>query len=156
MRSYSFLLVCVLAIMPLNSYSYNWNNCKKDTWDGTLNHFYGTGFFNFLTSSSQWSSSTGACSMLGQIEDQKKYFIAQNLDNLIIDSARGIGEYLNAYLSLTGCSQDSLKNTSSVIQSNFVKIYGEKLQNSPEQTYEQLENIFNGDPIIRTFCKIKV
>lgn len=141
----------IFAILFLNSatsYAYNWKRCKKEVF------FSGNGVGMFISTSSYFSS-TGYCSALGQIEDQKKYFIAQNLEPLIMDSARGQGEYLNAYLSLSGCNQDGLQDAGRIVQKNFIKIYGEGLQNSPEQTYGQLQNIFNTDSVIKTSCKIK-
>jgi hypothetical protein len=95
-------------------------------------------------SSSQWTSSTGACAMVGIIEDQKKYFIAQNLEPLKIDSARGNGEYLNAYLNLSGCSQNQMPHVQKMIQNNFTNIYGTDLANSPEKSYERIEAILIG------------
>lgn len=97
-----------------------------------------------LVSSSQSFSSWGECSMLGSADFQKQLFLAQNLEPLKIDSAKGHGEYLHAYLNLSGCSQDSLKYTDSIIQKNFIKVYGEDLNNPPQKIYEQLETLLNG------------
>lgn len=140
MFKYKILISIILLLLSTQSYAYNWDKCKRDVYPKY--DFWGLGNgIAFFTSSSQWSSSTGACSMLGQIEDQKKYFIAQNLDNLIIDSARGNGEYVYAYAELAGCSRNARQKYSGFLQKYFTIIYGETLDNSAEQVYEKLETL---------------
>ena len=95
-----FFLIFLLLISS-SSYAFNWKKCKKEVYN-EFSPVSTTG--GPIGSTLSYVSSTGGCSATAMIhEDQKKLYVAQNLDNLQIDIARGQGEYLDTYASLSGC-----------------------------------------------------
>lgn len=124
--------VVTLVLNANISFAFNWDNCSKKV------GFGGNGLGLFVSTSS-FVSSTGHCAAIGQVEDQKKHFIAHNLDRLIIDSSKGAGEYLSAYLLLSGCSSSKINETGIIIQKNLQSIYGNNLEKKPEESYKSID-----------------
>ena len=112
--------------------------------------------FGVLTSCTSFISSTGPCSAIGMIqEDKKKLYVAQNLDNLKIDIAKGQGEYLNAYACLSGCDQKTQNELARLFQKNFTEIYGGGPEKEPRAIYESMEKVMKSDPVISSGCYVK-
>lgn len=126
------IFVVSLVFHANTSVAFNWDLCSKKV------GFGGNGLGLFVSTSS-FISSTGHCSAIGQIEDQKKHFIAHNLDRLIIDSSKGAGEYLSAYLLLSGCSSNKINETGIIIQKNLQSIYGNDLEKKYEESYKSID-----------------
>lgn len=162
MRLYSLILLCVVVFWSLPTYSFNAKHCRDQLFVPVTSRVPPSPVTWLLittiapTSTSQFVSSSGSCSAVAETEFQKKYFIAQNLEPLKIDSARGRGEYLSAYLSLSGCSGNARKEYSRFLQNNFTKIYGEKLDNSSLQVYERLEWLIKNDENLKKFAVFQV
>ena len=107
-----------------------------------------------LVSTSSFLSSTGECSMLGQSAHDKKVFLAQNFEELKTDSARGGGEYLLAYASLSRCSQSASTQLPKSFQKNFKMIYGERISKEPKEVFEAMEIVIQSDPELALGCNI--
>lgn len=141
--------VIVILLLPSLCFSFDWQRCKELLPESSIGL---APIFFTMTSSGQWSTSTGDCSMTSEVGIEKKLFMVQNQDRLIIDSAKGEGEYLNAYLSLSNCNSNKISKAQDVIRSNFINIYGADLNNTPEESYNSLETLINNDPILNFFC----
>lgn len=127
-----------------SSMAFNWDRCSDKVF------FSGNGVGIFLSTSS-FVSSTGSCKAIGEV-DQKKYFIAQNYEPLKIDLARGGGEYLYAYAEFFGCTGEARLEYSGYLQRNFIKIYGEKLDNSTERIFINIEQIVKENKNLSLAC----
>ncbi|OFZ15271.1 MAG: hypothetical protein A2X86_08070 [Bdellovibrionales bacterium GWA2_49_15] len=136
----------LMIILIDHSFAFSWKRCHKEWIQST----FGTGV---AISTTSFVSSTGACSAIGMnTQDQKKLFVAQNSDKLMEDSARGGGEYLSAYASLSGCLQDGRDKLPVVFQRNFVQIFGDKNPDEPEAINRAMENAIKSDPILASRC----
>lgn len=72
---------------------------------------------------------TSNCSQHSIVKTEKEaiYFAESNHDQLMLDIARGEGEYLSAFSEIVGCKEESLGKS---LQKNFNKIYVEESDNS--------------------------
>lgn len=139
------LLIISIILFSSSCLAYNHSKCRK-----TLHSSF---LFGGVMSTSSFVSSTGDCAMIGMAEHDKKVFIAHNLDQITIDAARGQGEYLSAYASLSGCSKSASEKFGNTLQNNFTKVFGQKLDHSPEQTYGRIEGVISNDPELRKLCR---
>lgn len=147
--------IIILVVIFLNSttcFAFNWDKCKK-VFKGSNNLI--TASTAATGSSSSYISSTGDCAMIGMAAHDKKAFIAHNLDHIQSDSARGQGEYLSAYATLSGCSKAGSKKLGNTLQSNFSRVFGDKVEYSAKQAYERIESLISDDPKLRISCKPK-
>ena len=138
----------VSLFFSTQSHAFDWDKCNSDM------EKYPVGIDVFILSS-QFSSSWGGCSMLGDVVHDKKLFIAYNLDHLRSDSARGAGEYLSAYSYLSGCSETASQKLIKLLRSNFTQVFGQQLEYPPKQAYEQIEQLIFDDPELRIGCKLR-
>lgn len=130
------IILTLFLFLSHSACAYNDEKCRKVAFEGMG--------WGFLVSTTSYVSSFGPCSAIGSVEHQKELFVAQNLEPLKIDSARGSGEYLNAYLNLSGCNQNKMPHVQKVIQNNFINIFGTDLTNPPEKSYDKLESVLFG------------
>ena len=92
--------------------------------------------------------------MLGQVEHDKKVFVAHNVDYLKFDSARSGGEYIEAYATLAGCNQQAKLELSQVFQKNFVQIFGGDNHKQAQQIYESMEEVISNDKSLNASCHV--
>ncbi|MFP5492918.1 MAG: DUF3015 family protein [Bacteriovoracia bacterium] len=95
-----FFIWC-LIIIPLYAEAFNGRNCYRflERW-----RYLGVPIF---TGTSQYSTSTGACSAIGlNKEDQAQYFYAFNQDKVLEDIAKSKGEYLASFERILGCKME--------------------------------------------------
>ncbi|MFT6069644.1 MAG: hypothetical protein ACJAT2_001575 [Bacteriovoracaceae bacterium] len=104
------------------------------------------GSWGWLTSSSQFLSSWGQCSMIGLApQERPKFFVAQNVDKLIIDSAKGEGEYLASFSKLASCDAYTSQKLPDRLQNNLKQIYGDDLQNDAQEVYKRISELVRAD-----------
>lgn len=101
---------------------------------------------NVGVSSSQFLSSWGECSMVGEVEKVRRTFIAQNLMYLQQDMAKGRGEYLSAYARLHECNEEGMSLFGRSMKEKYFEI--EKLERS--QNFESIYLMMEGP-----FMKLK-
>ena len=75
------------------------------------------------------TSGTSNCSQhsIVKVEKEAIYFPEANHNQLMLDIARGEGEYLNAFSEIVGCKEDKLGKS---LQTNFNKTYSDVNENS--------------------------
>jgi len=141
--------IIILITLFSSSYlsAFNWDKCTRK---------YKNPVLGLPISTTSFVSSTGACAMISMAAHDKKVFIAHNLNNLQSDSARGDGEYLSAYASLSGCNKITSERLKKSLQTNFTDVFGHNVDNLPERAYEEIEELIFADPILKLGCKIKV
>jgi len=61
--------------------------------------------------------------MIGQIEHDQKLFLAINLDQVKLDSARGGGEYLDSYAQLGKLASEEKLMLFRFIQKNYAFVF---------------------------------
>lgn len=141
---YFFIIV---SFSSLSVRAFNWDICyEKVISKGTIN---GDGAF---LSSSSFTSSTGDCAMIGEVNHDKKIFYVQNYEYIKRDIASGGGEYINAYSVLVKCSTLAQERLPDILRSNFHHIYGNLLY-SPEETYKNLEKIIVNSSL-GSYCRL--
>nr|BDT28442.1 hypothetical protein BHI3_19080 [Bacteriovorax sp. HI3] len=141
---YLMLFSCLL--MSTQSYSFDEKKCRKISSSGN-----GVGLFLSTTS---FVSSTGECAMIGMGENDKKVFLVNNSDPLKVDMSRGSGEYLDAYAILSGCDLKAKEYLPTLLQKNYVEIWGEE-EKETKAIYDSLEKIMNNDSKIKSGCSFK-
>lgn len=109
------LLFIIIFTFPSISYSFNAKKCDQGAGKSFL--------FGSLISTTSFISSTGDCAMIGQAEHDQKLFLAMNLDQVKLDSARGGGEYLDSFAHLAKLTTSETKTFSKLIQQNFSFIF---------------------------------
>ena len=138
MKKYNgFLMMCFLfSISTANGFE--WNKCKGIAYAGL-----GGGWF---TSSTQWTSSFGKCSMMGLSPfERPKVFVAMNIDKLSVDSSKGNGEYLASFSKLASCDTHTSQKLPDRLQNNLKQIYGVDLQSSAEEVYNRISELVRTD-----------
>lgn len=113
-------LIFLTCLLVMDAFAFNWNKCNSNLARSRNTSFWGS---NFSTSSSQFTTSTGDCAMIGQVEHDQKVFLALNLDKIKIDAARGGGEYLEAYTQVAQMSKLDLQNYFAKVQRNYSFIF---------------------------------
>lgn len=114
--------------------AFNWNRCSSSIDRKRSTALWGS---NFFTSSSQFSTSTGDCAMIGEKSHDEKVYFAQNFDEIKIDVARGGGDYLFALTSYSECKNINIYKYGQRAQENFEEIYSSSIENS----FEKLINL---------------
>ena len=140
------VLALILSFFCENIQAFDWDSCMKDKFAESFQ------LMMPVISSTQFMSSWGGCAMIGIANHDKKVFLAHNLDQIQNDSARGGGEYLQAYSQLSGCDSDASKKLSIILKENFIKIYGVDGSKQPQEIYESMEEIMKSDPNISSGC----
>ncbi len=150
----SLLVIFVMSI-AINSYAYSWKKCKKgDSWAGA--GAYGFLIGNMLLSTMEFSTSTGGCAMIGMVGHDKKVFIAQNLEQLKLESVLGAGEYISAYATIAGCSREASLILFNELQNNYDTIYGKDYLLPFNQVHNNIEKLIKHNEILSKSCRIKV
>lgn len=94
------------------------NGLASQTFAVTTNGTFGNGTFGI-------TSGTSNCEKPASFSSNQKLqeFVADNMDNLARDIARGNGEYLNTLAVLAGVPEGSRAEFYSRLQANFSSIY---------------------------------
>ncbi len=94
------------------------NGLASQTFAVTTNGTFGNGTFGI-------TSGTSNCEKPANFSSNQKLqeFVADNMDNLARDIARGNGEYLNTLAVLAGVPEGSRADFYSRLQDNFSSIY---------------------------------
>lgn len=146
-----FLYILLVSLFSSKAFSFNWEKCSR---------FFDrahpvTSIFYVMSSSSQFSISTGDCAMIGMAAHDRKVFLSYNLENIQTDSARGYGEYITAYALLSGCNEAGRKALPTHFQKNFIQIFGEGVEKKPKAIYESMEYLIQTNPMTSKHCKLK-
>ena len=96
---FKMFLITFIFLAFKNSFAFNGEKCKRFLDKGTLT----SGAVFLTTSTFQYVSSTGACSLIGKLDHDSKVFVADNYNQLKVDFARGYGEYAMTFASMYGC-----------------------------------------------------
>ena len=90
------------------------------------------------------------------MKEQRKQFLYANTENLLLDSARGNGEYINALAQLSGCRNEvANKIFARTIQQNFERIYFEGVKSAtPEKIGPRIDKLIKLNARLRYACKI--
>lgn len=150
------ILILLIIIFSSETYAFNKMKCFKvryATGIGELDIFLAT--TALPTTTAQYITSTGGCSALGMNEKERVIFVVENSDHLRDESARGTGEYLEAYAILSGCSDHAKSYLPKVFQRNFKQIYGDKKERPLEDVYEEMDNLVHRDPVLMQGCGTK-
>lgn len=107
------------------------------------------------TYSSQVTSSWGECSLVGA-HDQRNQFLYANSDNVMVDSARGRGEYVDALAQLSGCQGEKTRESfGAAMQKNFEQVYFDgKNEAKPEKVGARIDKVILSHPELKRSCKI--
>lgn len=139
------------------SYTYNSEECSKTAKKIESKFFKGAGgdipFITYFPSTwaSQFTSSWGGCAAIG-IREQRELFIATNSINLIADSARGSGEYIDALAELSGChGVNAREYFGAALQKNFNFLYF-NFVNSPEEINLRIDSLIRSQPLLKKLC----
>ncbi len=83
----------------------------------------------FLNATFGMTFGTSNCSQHSIVKTEKEaiYFAEANHNQLMLDIARGEGEYLSAFSEIVGCKENALGKS---LQSNFDKIYSDSSESS--------------------------
>ena len=156
------LLIALITGSPLwdsatVAYAFNNQRCisKYDFMSNQGEAFFATTTrpTDVSSTSSQFTSSWGECSALG-MREQREVFIASNADQLMIDSARGGGEYLEALADLSGCHDGpARKQFYSAMQKNFEAVYLNR-SDSPDAIGKRIDKVILSQPELKRMCKI--
>jgi len=143
------ILLLAIFIFSTEVYAFKWNKCRK----GIRNLFHHT--FVTGTSTTQFLSSWGPCSMIGATSQEKQQlFIATSLDKIKVDAAIGSGEYLTVLSQLYGCNTNGSEIFSQIMQNNFSMIFNNKGK-EPEQVYKNINVLINTNPRLIQSCYVK-
>ncbi|MFT6603418.1 MAG: hypothetical protein ACJARO_000928 [Bacteriovoracaceae bacterium] len=78
-------------------------------------------------------------------KDRPKSFIAKNADKLLIESAKGNGEYLTSFSKLASCDAFTSQKLPDRLQNKLKQIYGDDLQSSAEEVYNRISELVRAD-----------
>lgn len=140
----SFLIV-VFEILPICGNAFDWSKCQRFA-NKDIN---GGGY---IISSSQFTTSTGDCAMIGDVVHSRRVFVAYNLDKIQIDAARGAGEYLSVMASLYSCKNNDQESFSNLMQENYRQIFSPL--NSAERSLEKIDEVLISSKSKIGTCKV--
>jgi hypothetical protein len=110
-------------------------------------------FFSASTSTSQFLTSTGDCRLIGGVStEDKKYFIADNADQLMNDIVRAEGDYLEAVAFLYECEKKSFDQLARSLQKNVTTLFGKNLDYSPAKVSDELDSFIGSDLDLQKIC----
>ncbi|MFP5492922.1 MAG: DUF3015 family protein [Bacteriovoracia bacterium] len=112
----------------------------------------GSGLGVFLSTSS-YVSSTGDCAMMGQVDHDKKVFIAYNHDKLIDDFAKGSGEYSRSFARLHGCNKIGQERYPVFMKKHFKDVSRLNFESDFEKSFEKVESYFKTDAVLKSSCR---
>lgn len=125
-----FRIIIVIFIFSDKSYGYNSERCYA--FMERLRYGIGTGE---LISSTQFTSSFGECSLMGDREKEIERYFYINYNSIKTDASRGRGEFLDGLASLLSCNEEAGKRLSKYMQGDFEKIFNaedEKIKDAKE------------------------
>jgi hypothetical protein len=152
------ILILITLLTSQLALAYDHDACKKDL--GSMFSDDGAQFFTWLTAPFEWSSeftsSYGGCAAIG-LRERRDMFLLSNTDAVILDSARGQGEYVVALAALSGCRDlDSAKKFSQAVQRNLHGVYFEKDAPADSRVIEQrLDRLIESEPELRGKCGLR-
>jgi hypothetical protein len=139
-----FVVLGLVMLTGLQARAFNYRRCMDR---GIGNAYFG----GQLTSTTQFSSSWGPCTMIGAAPlEQRRLFIASTIDSIKLDSARGGGEYLTTMASLYGCDKNGALDFGPIVQRHYLEIFGEEGENSPEYVRTQVEGLIRRVPSLKS------
>lgn len=146
---YFRLVIIASATSYSEVYAFNYEKCTKG-----VEKYKTFIFLDVISSTLQYSSSWGDCSMLGLVEHDQKVFITQAYEPLQIDIARGGGEYADAFAEISKCNSLGKIEFKKELQKNFEKIYdGNSID--VEQTHLRILRVMRSDQVIAKNCKLE-
>lgn len=149
------MLIFILGNSP-KAFAFNWGKCKRGGLDtrGGIGTMVGASLLNMTTSSAQFLTSTGECAMLGVMENDKKVFIADNLDRMKDEFAKGSGEYSSSFARMHGCLQSGQTHFLKIMKKNYQSFREIETKSDFDKLYQYLEAPFQNDPFLLSSCKI--
>lgn len=113
-----FRIIILVFIFSNKSYGYNSERCNA--FMERLRYGIGTGE---LVSSSQFTSSFGECSLVGDRGKEIEMYFYVNYNSIKIDASRGNGEFLKGLITLLSCNEEACRRLSKYIQGDFEKFF---------------------------------
>lgn len=154
-----FVLVTLIFLDAQSAQAFNRRRCSK-TFDGSSksdglgrNERHWAKMFSSSTSSSQFTTSTGNCKLIGGIsKSEREFFIADNSQFLIKDIVHAEGDYLAAIGILYNCDRAAHEQMALKLQQNVTRIFGENLDHGPAQISDELDGLMESDLILKNIC----
>lgn len=105
----------LLIFYSSSSFGFNYRKCTQfmARW----------GYPSSLTSATQWTSSTGACSAMASRTEEKKRFFVINYEKFQNEAAQGRGEHLYTFGLLSGCSLTKQSEFNVLLKKNYQSIF---------------------------------
>ncbi len=138
-----------------------WDGNKCDQWRNIKHNrrpfpfSISTSTAKWGTSTSQFTTSSGACALFG-LREQRAVFIAENSEQLSLETAQGLGEYLDALAQLSGCETvQSQTQFKTVMQKNYATLYlnGTDMASAPKIA-AGIDRLIQGTPGLSHICQI--
>jgi hypothetical protein len=159
--------IITVLILTLVTSQVAWANRFGDAWEASHSRIHGRfarGRGNtasgglFLTSSTTITSLSSMALTTGGSLLQKvalrDEFLDQNLYAVMVDSAKGQGEYLQTLAALSGCDGvEAQGKFSSAIRSNFKSVYGSSTSD-PAAVSDQVDQMIQNDSELRKSCQL--
>ncbi len=142
------IVFIIMFFIPISVFAFNWKICQ-----GYINKdksLTGGGAFSSTTS---FTTSTGECSMIGQLEYDKKVFITNSSNELKTESSQGSGKHLDVYAFLSSCNQNAKSQLPMIFQKHYVEIFGKNDKSSPEDIYKEMDNVMKSEPVLARGCR---
>lgn len=138
------ILIFAFVFITSSVHAFNWSRCQNSQpVTGQANgliEISSTIVSNTAVSVTQGISSWGDCSLIGEVENVRRTFIAQNLQYLEQDIAKGSGEYLEAYARLYDCTPEGVAQYGVRVKKEYLGIAGK----DRETIFMKMEEPFNG------------
>jgi hypothetical protein len=107
--------------------------------------------------SSGMTSGTSGCDRHSIVKTEKAplHFVEANRESLMIDMAKGHGEYLTAFAQVMGCSRESVSHFSSAAQKRSTSLLSAE-EVSDTQIIETIQSTISEDPQLTVSCSQSV
>lgn len=139
------ILILATFIFSLESWAYSSKRCHSG------NPYVGT--VAMTSSSAQFTSSWGPCSMFGSRDQVRAEFLIVSSYQIETEIAQGRGEYVSALSRLYGCGANEDGALGSILQINYSKIYsGADL--SPDIVQSRIAELISLDSELRNACSL--
>jgi len=150
--------MCFILVNPLTHADDTSSGCglgwavtkKNSLLSSTVRAYTNSTFSNTIA----MTSGTSGCAKHNLVKNKKKadHFIEVNYNDVLVEMAKGKGEYLNSFAATLGCSQKDYESFAKFSQKHYPKLI--EKQDAPIQFLKQIKSLLKRNPALEKSCQM--
>lgn len=154
MRVHWSLLILALLLSTHSAHAFNKDRCGRlfPQADGDHPPYYSPIYVStMIPSTTSYFSSFGPCGMYADGQGIRSAFLEKMLPEIQADAARGGGQYVEAFGTLSGCSADGGRAFGSVMQRHFESVFLQPHARTRE-ILQRVDDLLRTEPSLNKSC----